>query len=186
MADVLFGQFVVCQIQCGEALLAKALGNLGGLARALGGQADKHMGLRCIVHAVVELGHIAGAARQFANQSAKAAKAAALFRNRHGKQRFALFTHFGALGDKAQAVEVHIGAAQNSSVGLALRFVRGGILLDGCYAQRTGRLDDGAGVHKNVFDGGAHRIGVHGHKFVHQTAGHAEGLFTHQLHRGAV
>jgi hypothetical protein len=89
-----------------------------------GRQADEHMGFGVVVDAVVELGHAARPAWQLADhQFAKAPEAAALFGNRHGEQRFALFADLGALGDEAQAVEVHVGAAQDRRVGLALGLV---------------------------------------------------------------
>ena len=139
-----------------------------------------------IVDAVVELGHRARATRQVANQSAKPPKAAALFRNRHGEQRLALFAHFGPLGDKTQAVKVHVGAAQNRGVGFAFCFVCGNVFFDGGHRQGACGLDDAAGVYKHVFDGGANGIGIDGHEFVHQLAADAKGFFADQLDGGAI
>jgi hypothetical protein len=100
--------------------------------------------------------------------SQKRRKAAALLGNRHGKQGLALLADLGALGDEAQAVEVHVGAAQDGGVGFAFGLVRGHVLLDRRHRQRAGRLDDAARVDEDVLDGRAHGVGVHGHEFVHQ------------------
>ena len=62
----------------------------------------------------------------------------------------------------------------------------GHILLDGGHGQRTGRLDDAAGVDKNVLDGGADGVGVYRHELVDQFAADAKGLHPHQLDGGAV
>ena len=56
--------------------------------------------------AVVELGHVA-----VAEQRAELAKAAGTLGYRHGEDGFALLAQFRPLGDEAQAVEVHVGAA---------------------------------------------------------------------------
>ena len=162
-------------------MLVEVVGDLGGFAPALGAQAHKHMGLCCITDAVVELGHVARQARQFADQLAKALKAAALLGNGHRKQRLALLAHLGAFCYKAQPVEVHVGAAQNRRIGLAPGLVLGYILLDGGHCQCAGRLHDAAGVYKHVLDGRAHRVGVHGHEFIYQVASDAKGLFPHQF-----
>ena len=154
VAHMLFGQLVMRQVQRLETVFAEGVGDLAAFALALRGQAHKHMRLGRVVDAVVELGHAARAAGQGADQLAKALEAAALFGNGHGKQRLALFAHFGALGDKAQAVKVHVGAAQNRRVSLPLGFVFGHVLLDGGHRQRTGRLNNAARVDKYVFDGG--------------------------------
>ena len=180
------GQLVMRQVQRLETVFAEGGGDFAAFAFALRGQADEHMGLGPVVDAVVELGHAARAAGQLTDQLAKALEAATLFGNGHGKQRFALFAHFGALGDKAQAVKVHVGAAQNRGVSLPLGFVFGHVLLDGGHRQRTGRLNNAARVDKNIFDGGAHRVGVHGHEFIHQLAADAKGFLAHQLDRRTV
>ena len=184
--DVLFGQFVVRQVNRLELVLVELGGDLAAFALAVCAQAQKDVGFVRVAHAVVELGHVARAARQAANQLQKALEAAALFRNGDREQGFFFFAHVSALGHKAQAVKVHVGAAQDSRKGLALAFVRGHVLLDGRHGQRTCGFDDGAGVYKHVLDGGAHRVGVHRHVGVHQVAGHAEGFFAHQLDGRAV
>ena len=144
------------------------------------------MGAIMVADAVVELGDAARAAGQQVNQLAEAAKAAALFGHGHGQQGLALFAHIGALGDKAQAVKIHVRTAQNRGVGFALGLVLGHVLLDGGHRQGPGGFNDGAGVHKDVFDGRAHRIGIDHHKIIDQVLRNAEGLLPYQLHRRAV
>src|ERR1035437_3862745 len=111
-------------------MLAKVGGNLAGLALAVCRQANKHMRLRRFTDAVVELGHVARTTRQRPDHLTKAPETATFFGDRYGKQRLALFAHLGALGDKAQTVEVHVGAAQNRGIGFALGLVSSDILLD--------------------------------------------------------
>ena len=55
---------------------------------------------------------------------AEAPEAAALLGDRHREQGLALLADLGPLGDEAQAVEVHVGAAGDRDVGLAVRRVR--------------------------------------------------------------
>ena len=131
--------------------------------------------------AVVELGH-----RARADQLAEALEAAALLGDRHREQRLALLADLGALGDEAQPVEVHVGAAGDGHEGLALELVRLDVLLDRRHAQRAGRLEDAARVLEHVLDGGADRVGVDDDEVVDQRARQAEGLLAHQLDRGAV
>ena len=144
------------------------------------------MGLGRIVDAVVEFGDAARAAGQLANQFAKTPEAAALFGNRDRKQGLAFLAHFGPLGHKAQAVEIHVGAAQNRGVGFASGLVRGHILLDGRHGQRTGGLDNAARVDKHILDGGADSVGIDSNELIHQLAADAKGFFADQLDGRAV
>jgi hypothetical protein len=68
--------------------------------------------------AVVELGD-----RARADQLAEALERAALLGDGHREQRLALLAELGALGDEAQAVEVHVRAAGDGHEGLALDLV---------------------------------------------------------------
>ena len=140
----------------------------------------------CVADAVVELGHIARATWQLANGFTEALEAAALFGNGHGKQGFAFLAHFGAFGDEAQAVEVHVGTTQDGGVGFALGLVGGHILFDGGHGQRSGGLDNAAGVDKHVLDGGTDGVGVHRHELINQAACDTEGFFPHQLDSCAI
>ena len=144
------------------------------------------MGARAVADAVVELGDVARAAGQLADELAKAPEAAALLGDGDGQQRLAFLAHLGALCDEAQAVEVHVGAAQDGGVGLALGLVLRYVLLDGGHGQRACGLDDAARVHEDVLDRGAHGVGVDGDVVVHQPLGDAEGFFAHELDGGAV
>ena len=60
------------------------------------------------------------------------------------------------------------------------------VLFDGGHAQSAGGLDNAAGVDKHVFDGRAHRVGVHADEAVDRLAHDAKGFLAHQLHRRAV
>ena len=64
VAQVLFGQFVVRQVQGFEALLVQAFGNLAALALALRAHAHKHVRLAGVDHPVVEFGDVARATGQ--------------------------------------------------------------------------------------------------------------------------
>ena len=68
---------------------------------------------------VVELGHDAAADRR-----AELAERAGPLGNGDGEQRFARFAELGALGDEAQAIEVHVRAAQHRDEPLVAHAVR--------------------------------------------------------------
>ncbi len=184
-------QVVVGEVDGLKAVLLQVRGNLGRFAFLRGGDADKHVGLGRIAHAVVEFGDLpwgllATKSGQIADQAAKAAKAAPLLGDGDGQQGFTFFAHAGALGHKAQAVEVHVGPTQNGHVGFATGFVACGVLLHRGHGHGARGLDDGAGVDEHVFDGGAHRIGVDHHVVVHPLLGQLEGFLSHGFHGGAI
>ncbi len=81
-------------------------------------EADEDVRHLLVGDAVVELGD-----RARADQLAEALERAALLGDRHREQRLALLAELGALGDEAQAVEVHVGAAGDGDEGLALHLV---------------------------------------------------------------
>ncbi|MCY1375409.1 hypothetical protein D9M69_628220 [compost metagenome] len=130
VANMFFGQVVVREVQRLETLALEIGGDPGRLALALRGQSHKNVRRVGVADAVVELGHVARTAGQATNGFQKTFEAAALFGDGHGEQCFPLFTHFGAFGHEAQPVEVHVGAAQDSGVGLALGLVLVDILFD--------------------------------------------------------
>ena len=66
--------------------------------------------------AVVELRDDAAA-----DGAAELAKRARPLGDRHGEQRFARFAELGPLGDEAQTIEVHVGAAQHRDEPLPAR-----------------------------------------------------------------
>ena len=157
-----FGEFVIRQVERREPVGLEVAGSLAGLLPVGDLQADKDMGHAGIGDPVVELGHVARA-----DQFAKPPEAAAFFRDRDCEHRFALLADLGALRDKSQPVEVHVGAAGERDKGQAGRRVPvvGQRLalqpgLGAGHRQRTGRLEDRAGVLKDVLDGGADLIGV--------------------------
>ena len=167
-------------------MLFEVVGNLGALAGAFCGEAHKHMRLGGIADAVVKFCDIARAAWQVANEFAKALETAALFRYGDGKNGFTFFAHFGALCHKAQAVKVHVGAAQNGRVGFAFGFVFGHVLLDGGHGQCTRGFHNRASVYKHIFDGRTHGVGVNGYVVIYQAPRHAKSFFAHQLHCCAI
>ena len=106
------------------------------------------MGLVAIGDAVVELGD-----GPCPDQFRESSEAAQLLRNRDRKERF---TFLGSLGDEAQTVEVHVGAARDGNQRAARPPVVLGVLLQASKAERSGRLEDAARVLKDVLDRSAH------------------------------
>ena len=178
---MLFGQLVVGQVDRGKTVAHKAALDALGLVAFGDGQPDKNMGLVCVRDAVVELGH-----RARADQLAKALEGAAFFGDRDGKEGFALFTKFSALGNKPQSIKVHVRAAGDGHQGLTFDLTRLHILLDSRHTQGPGGLQDAAGFLKNIFDGGADFVGVDHHVVVYQGACQTKGFLAHKLHGGAV
>ncbi|SPC08061.1 hypothetical protein CT19431_190026 [Cupriavidus taiwanensis] len=181
VADMLLGKLVVGQVQRVEAMLAEAGGDLVVLSAAGNLHANEDMRHAGVGDAVVELGH---AARP--HQLAEALEAAALFRDGHGEHAFAGLAYLGALGHKAQAVEVHVGAAGDCHQVLALELLALGVRLQARYGQRAGRLEDAAGVLEHVLHARADRVGIAQDDVVDQFARDAEGLLADQPDRGAV
>src|SRR5213076_394631 len=91
---------------------------------------------------------------------AETAEAAGTLGDRHSQDGLAPLADFSALGDEAQAVEVHVGAAGDRDEGLALDLVLVDVLLDGGHAERASGLENAARVLEHVLDGGAHRVGI--------------------------
>ena len=131
--------------------------------------------------AVVELGD-----RALAEQRAELAEAAGPLRDRDGEDRLALLAQLGALGDEAQAVEVHVGAAGDRDE----RAVRDPMALaprlDARDRERARRLEDRARVLEHVLDRRARGVGVDQHDVVDQLAADPERLLADLLHRDAV
>ena len=100
--------------------------------------------------AIVELGHDA-----LADRGAELAKRAGPLGNRDAQQGLAGFTDLGALGDEAQPIEIHVGAAQDRHE-VAPR--DSGARDPGAEArdrQRARRLHQRTGVVEDVLDRGA-------------------------------
>ena len=106
------------------------------------------------------MGHDAPAQRR-----AELAKRARSFGDRDAQQRFPCFADLRPLRDEAQAVEVHIGAAQQGDEMLIASPRSLDVRLESCNGQRAGRLDDGSRIVKDVFDRAADLIVVDQHDF---------------------
>ena len=129
--------------------------------------------------AVVELGDHSRPQR-----GAELAKGAGTLGNGHGDDRFAGFAQLGALGDEAQAIEVHVGAAQDRG-DAASAFARQPRLQSGD-RQRAGRLHDAAGVVEHVLDRGANLVVRHPHDLVDRLLREGKRQTTDLPHRHAV
>ena len=133
------------------------------------------------VVAVVELGDVA-----LADQRQEFLVGARLLGQRHRQHGFALLADFGALGDEAQAVEVHVGAGGHGDQRLVLELVLAGVFLGAGDGQRAGRFEDRAGVLEDVLDRGADGVGVDQDHLVDVFLAQAEGFLADVLDRRAV
>ena len=105
--------------------------------------------------AVIELRDTA-----LAQQRAELAEAARALRNRHREDRLARLAQFGALGDEAQAVEIHVRAAGDGDERPVTHAVRLAPALDARDGQRARGLEDRARVLEHVLDRRACRVRV--------------------------
>ncbi len=181
VADMLLGQLIVGQVQRIEAVPAETGGDLLVIRAARDLHAHEDVRHAVVGDAVVELGHVARA-----ELLAEALEAAAFLGDADREDRFARLAHLGALGDKAQAVEVHVGAAGNGYQVLALELLALGVELQAGHGHGACRLQDAAGVLEHVLDAGADGVGVHQDDLVDQLARDAKGFLADQLHGGAV
>ena len=181
VADVALGHLVVGEVDAGQLVAVQQLGETHAFGPVVHAHADEDVGPRRVRVAVVELGDVAAA-----QQIAELLEGAGLLGDGDGQHGFALLAHLGALGDEAQAVEVHVGAGGHRHQGLVLERMALGVLLGAGYCQRAGGLEDGAGVLEDVLDGGADGIVVHQDHLVHVGLAQAEGFLAHQLDRRAV
>ncbi len=113
-------------------------------------------------------------------------KAAAGLGDGDGQQRFARFADFGALGDEAKAVEVHVGTAGDRNQRFSLQLVLLCVLLQTRNAQGTGGLENAARVLEHILDGRASCIGVDQYVVVDPLASQPKRLAADQFDRGAV
>ena len=177
VTDMQLGQLVAREVEAGKPLgleIAAQRRRIGGPAHL---HADEQVGQFRIGQAIAELGEAA-----LAQQTAEAAQAARLLRDLHGQQRFALFSQFGPFGHEEQPIEIHVGATGHRHQGAALELALLHILLHAGNCQGPGRLQDRAGVFKDVLDGGADLVGVHRHHRIHVLLGQSEGEFPHLTH----
>ncbi len=182
VADMQLGGFVVGHVHHLEMLalqvgqqVAPAVERIGDL------HADEDLGALRVAIAVVELGNIA-----LAQGQRELAEAARLLVDGHGQHGLALLAQFGALGDMAQPVEVHIGAGHHRHQGLAGECALSDIFLQARHGHGAGRLGDGARVVEHVLHSGADLVGGDGHHLVHQLAQEAEGLLADLGHGHAI
>ena len=181
VADVDLGQFVLGQV--GDGVAARL--ELGDQGRALGRPVELHAyedaGLGAGRVAVIEFGDLAPTQR-----GAKRLEGAGAFGDGDGQHGLALLADLGPLGDVAQAVEVHVGAAGQGHQRLTVQAVRSGIFLESGHRERPGGLHDGAGVVEDVLDGGADLVGADRNPVVDELARQLEGVLTDLLDRHAV
>ena len=142
---------------------------------------DKDVGLVRVPHAVVELGDHAPV-----DELAKLAEAAGPLGDSDREDRLAFFTDLGALGDVAQPVEIHIGAADDGGEGSTLGPLSIDVFFQTRHRQGPGGLGDGAGVIEDILDGGADFIGGDGNHLVQGLTQHPEGFLAHLGHRRAI
>src|SRR6185312_6017962 len=98
--------------------------------------------------AIIDLGDAA-----LAEGLAEPQKAAGALGNLHRQQGLALGTEIGAFGHVPQAIEVDIGATVDGYQMLAGGSATRNVALDAGDGQRTGRLEDRAGILEDILDG---------------------------------
>ena len=103
-----------------------------------------------------------------AERGAELAERAGPLRDGHGEQRLARLAELGALGDEAQPIEVHVGAAQHRRQPLPGRAP--GARATHAFRPATASAPAGsmiaARVVEDVLDGGADLVVGHAHDFV--------------------
>ena len=114
--DVQLRHLVVGQVVRLDPALPELGQQLLGLAPVRDLDPDEEVRDAGVGIAIVELGD-----RSLAEEPAELAEAARSLGNRHRENRLALLAQLGALGDEAQPVEVHVGAAGDRDVRAVLR-----------------------------------------------------------------
>ena len=151
VADVLLGQVAVGEVDDGVAGFAQFLDQFfAAQAAGLDLDADEDDGFAGIGVAVVEFSDAA-----FVQGVDEGFERARFFRDGDGQDGFAFFADFGAFGDVAQAVKVHVGAAEHASQVFAFKLLPLDVFFHSGHRQCPCRFCDGAGVFEYVFDGGA-------------------------------
>ena len=107
-------------------------------------------------------------------------------RDGHRQDGLALFTDFRALRDIAQAIEVHVGPTEGGHQVFILDLFALDVLLDTSHAERTGRFGDGAGVFKDILDGGADFVGGDGDHLIHIVLADLPGILADLLDGHAI
>ena len=100
------GQFVVAEIQALISIAAQGGQQIRSVLDILDLNSHKNVGLITSAHPIAEFREAA-----LLKEFGQLAQAAGLFRNLHGEHGFTLFTKLGPFRNKAQTVEIHVGAA---------------------------------------------------------------------------
>ena len=172
MADVQLGHFIVGQIQGLNFVAFERREDFFFFGAAGDFQPGEHMGFFRVGIAVIEFRHVAAA-----DQFAETFEAARRFRDRRGEHRFALLAEFRPFGNEAQAVEIHIRAAQHRAQRHAADAGARNVFFCASHAQCAGRLDDGARVLKNIFHRRTDFVGIHQNHVVDILPRQAKGFF---------
>jgi hypothetical protein len=121
-----------------------------------------------------------------AEQRAEFAEAAGALGNRDGEDRFALLAQLGALGDEAQAIEIHVRARRDRNVIAVARPMAIDKDLEPGDRQCAGRLENRARVLEDVLERRAAGVGVDADDLVDVSLREAERLLADLLHGDAV
>ncbi|KAG9552532.1 hypothetical protein KCV01_g22872, partial [Aureobasidium melanogenum] len=113
-------------------------------------------------------------------------EAPTLLGNTHRKQRLARTTRIGPFGDKADTVDVEVGAGRDRHEG-APRFGKPlRILLRPRHGQRPRRLHERTSILIDIANGRAYLVGIDKQDIVEKRPAEPKGLLTDPLHRGTV
>ena len=181
MADMVLRHFVISQIQRRITVFGQLFDQFGRFAAVNHLNTDKNVGLARIVVAVIELGDVA-----LADQPEKFLVGARLLRQRHRQHRFAPLADFGPFGDKAQTVEIHVGAGRNGDQGLVLQLVLADIFLGTGHCKRPCWFENRTGVLENILDCRADGIGIDQDHFIDVFLAQPESFFADKLDRRTV
>ena len=107
-------------------------------------------------------------------------------RDRDPEERLAGLAQLGPLGHEPEAVEVHVGAAQDGGEAQAAHVARAGPGLEARDRERARRLHHAARVVEDVLDGGADLVVRDPDHLVHVAPRELEGQLAHLAHRDPV
>ena len=144
-------------------------------------QADEDVRRLRIGEAVVELGDVV-----VAEDGAELLQRTGALGDGHRQHRLAALADFGALGDVAQPVEIHVRTGGDGDEVLVLQALTRRVALEAGVGQRAGGLQDRAAVLENILDGGADFVVANDDHLVHILAAEPERLLAHLAHGHAV
>jgi hypothetical protein len=104
----------------------------------------------------------------------------------HREDGLAMLAHLGALGDVAEAREVHVRPRRDCHHRAVGELAGAGRALESRERERPGRLEHRAGIEKGVLDGGADLVHAHGEAVVEVALAEGEGQLARLLGRDAV